>query len=240
MAIIASLIVVMIMATAAGAAMAAKPAPPTVGKKCKQSQAGKIATTSAGTKVRCTKNANGYKWKGIASTTSAVTVATAAAPAVTPAPYTPPVYTPPPVIRYAGDALDNPLPFGQSITSSDGWRITLDSFNPNANAVVAAENMFNDPPGAGNVYVMMHVTATNTTSGNLTFNDFSFSWVGATRTDLPNGCRFQVIPNEIPFATTYAGGTTTGNICGEVPAGDVGLVKLVWQGGSKYVYFATQ
>lgn len=58
----------------------------------------------------------------------------------------------------AAGTRENPIAFGTQITSGD-WEVTLTKFTPDANAQVNEWNEFNDKPAAGQVYVMVDMTA---------------------------------------------------------------------------------
>jgi hypothetical protein len=56
-----------------------------------------------------------------------------------------------------------PLAIGE-VGLFQGYEISVVSVTPNANQIVAQENQFNDPPGAGRQFFMARVSLTNTTS----------------------------------------------------------------------------
>jgi hypothetical protein len=140
----------------------------------------------------------------------------------TPAPIQPqpPAPVPPPE---PGSTRENPIPFGQTKAVSGGWQMRVLSTTPDATALVLAENMFNDPPGAGGQFFIARVEATYTGPGSATFDaSYRLRAVGPSgfvyRTFDTESCG--VIPDEFPTNTVFTGGTLSGNVCWSVSAAD--------------------
>ncbi len=122
----------------------------------------------------------------------------------------------------AGTSRDNPLPLGTEISSKD-WKIVVNSVTLHANDQVAAANVFNKPPAAGNEHILVNYTVTYTgddPSGSMPFESVEYVTpggvsVGATST-------FAVASDEIDTLTTlYKGGSVTGSTVLEVPSDGV-------------------
>jgi hypothetical protein len=96
------------------------------------------------------------------------------------------------------------------------------SATPNATAQVLAENMFNDPPAAGDQFYMVRVRATYTGAGSQGFDGtYRLRSVGASAveyTTFSNDCG--VIPDQITPNQVFTGGTIEGNVCWEVKSSD--------------------
>jgi len=119
----------------------------------------------------------------------------------------------------------------------------INSFTPNADADVAAENQFNDPPPAGSHYALVNA--------DLTYNgapgkDSSY-WFGQvavlgtknvphTQSDV--SC---VAPNELERAKeVFKGGTISGNMCFALPEDEQAFVLYAEGdlGGDEKTFFA--
>lgn len=142
----------------------------------------------------------------------------------------------------------NPLPIGASSVVADEyhpehtWQVHVEDITPNANAIVANENMFNDPPASGKQFFIARISATFTGSGSDRFDgSYRLRAVGnsaVSYSTFDNSCG--VIPEDISDAETFTGGTVVGNVCWEVQSSDVGSL-LMFDGSqlqSGRVYFA--
>jgi hypothetical protein len=133
---------------------------------------------------------------------------------------------------------DNPLPIGETVSSPD-W--TVDLGDPYlANAEVAAENQFNDPPPAGMEYWIVPVVATYTgdKTGNPLF-EVSVKFVGADNRTYSDNCG--VIPSSLQdIGELYAGGEASGNACVVVPAGADGLWTVTTGFAGSPVFFTAR
>jgi len=64
------------------------------------------------------------------------------------------------LVGYASAAAgtrDDPIPMGTPVNLRDAWTITVLSIMPDATQAILKENMFNDPPKAGNQFFMARV-----------------------------------------------------------------------------------
>lgn len=136
--------------------------------------------------------------------------------------------TVPPPPPPAQGTRTNPYPVGADIQLGDGWRMKVVSSTPDATAAVLAENMFNDPPRAGEQFFIARVTATYIGSGSDTFDgSYRLRAVGASSVSystFENQCG--VIPDPISSAEVFSGGAITGNVCWAVRSSDASTLVL--------------
>jgi len=120
----------------------------------------------------------------------------------------------------------NPAPIGTTIaTTADGepeYEITLGAPTLNADAIIAAENQFNDAAPAGMQYAMLPITVTyqGTTTGTPWMDlDVSFvSAAGTTHSELDSS-----VVGPAPLSDInelYPAGTATGNVVIAIPTAD--------------------
>lgn len=117
----------------------------------------------------------------------------------------------------------NPLPIGSTIKDGD-WKVRVNSVNLDANAEVAAGNMFNPPAPEGYSYVLVNVTVQY--NGKNPQGDtplwLTFDYVTADGISFDTYNVGAVIPNELDkFSTLYEGATVTGNVGFRVPVADI-------------------
>jgi hypothetical protein len=120
----------------------------------------------------------------------------------------------------------NPAPIGTTIvTFADGveqYEITLGAPTLNADAIIAAENSFNEAPPAGLQYAILPVTVvyTGATSGTPYF-DLDFAFVSAAGTTHTSVDTLAVGPTPLTdINELYPGGTGTGNVVIAIPTAD--------------------
>jgi len=121
---------------------------------------------------------------------------------------------------------ENPIEVGGFAVVGD-WRVRVVDVNPNANQVVASENQFNDPPAAGEVFVLigLEVTFAGTESGDV-WADLRFKSVGPSNVAFEDGCG--VIPEAlIDQGEVFPGGTVAANVCFSVSEGDAQDLQLI-------------
>jgi hypothetical protein len=124
-----------------------------------------------------------------------------------------------------------------------GWTMKVNSFNANADADVAAENQFNDPPPAGSHYALVNVELTyNGVQGKDSSYWFGQAAVLGTKnvphTESDVSC---VAPNELERSKeVFKGGTISGNMCIALPEDEQGFVLYAAGdlGQSKKTFFA--
>lgn len=135
------------------------------------------------------------------------------------------------VARMLGLAVDRapggrlkPYPLGTAVQLVDEWRMQVVSSDPDADAEIAAENQFNDPPEAGRQFFMVRVRATWAGSGSSRFEgSYRLRALGAasgvTYSTFEDSCG--VIPDELEDPEVFSGGTIEGNVCFSVREQDV-------------------
>ena len=118
----------------------------------------------------------------------------------------------------------NPFAVGTPFGNED-WTVVLGPTVQNANDLVAAENLYNDPPVAGRQFVMVPVTVTYTgaTSGT-PWVELSFDFVGSAGntfgTAMDDYCG--VVPGDLTnVGELHPDGVGTGNVCVSVPSEQV-------------------
>ena len=167
------------------------------------------------------KGATGLTWKFSGDVfrlgEAAFTIGAIVAPTATPVP--------------PGYGLDNAVAAGGTLIGSDGTEIGVVGIIPDARQQVAQENQFNDPPAEGNRFYMISVEMVNP-SGNepLSVTNFDFKLIGDNRvvyTSFENRCG--LIPDALGGGLgteIFGGGRVQGNICFEIPEGEVGLLLI--------------
>jgi hypothetical protein len=144
---------------------------------------------------------------------------------VTAAPQPPP--PPPPTVGTRA----NPFPLGTAAQDAR-WSIRVNSVNWDAWPIVAAENMFNDPPRTGSQDVMVNITAqylgSGTTAAWLDLGT-SLDVVGQSGISYSQGPTYScgVLPSSLnDVDTVFTGATFTVNVCWMVPIADVSTLEL--------------
>jgi hypothetical protein len=118
---------------------------------------------------------------------------------------------------------DNPLAMGTEVIAGD-WTVVINSVNLDATDEVLEENMFNDDPADGSVYVL--VNATVTYNGD---SDQGESFLGGTIEIVTAGGNsiasydtFAVAPDPLDtFQTLFEGASVSGNLVFEVAEEDL-------------------
>jgi hypothetical protein len=146
----------------------------------------------------------------------------------------------------------NPIPICATLTTGDGWEITVLSTTPDATAQVMAANQFNGAPAAGDQFFIATVQAkrTGTTAaifnpdsvlrsvGGVTDRDYSTFRNICGSPDQPPGVIpvagiGDVRPDEIPdaFLTTepLPGEVVQGNVCWAVDRRDGASLEMYYQ-----------
>lgn len=122
---------------------------------------------------------------------------------------------------------ENPAPAGSTVVLSDNsgeiYEVDFGKATLDANALIAAENMFNSPPDAGMQYILVPVTFTYVGAETGTpWIDISFAFVSAAGTTHDGTSTFVVAPSPITeINELYPGATASGNLVLMVPSADV-------------------
>lgn len=135
----------------------------------------------------------------------------------------------------------NPVPIGTPADIGDGWTLVVNSLNLDATAEVTAENMFNDPPPDGSVYVLINITATYNGPDEKATPLIWISGVTSANVEIDPLSSFVVAPDEFQMNEVFAGGSVTGNVVLTVPSAEVASLVLYTSAGflNDDVYFAS-
>lgn len=127
-----------------------------------------------------------------------------------------------------GSTPDEALSADATVTTSDGYEYEIVEVTDDATEAVLIENQFNDPPGAGQQFLIVQLQAT---AGPEADGPFSASTRlrllgpnGRTYTTFQNRCG--VIPGRFESGFGNPGATTIGNLCWAVPTEDVDELLL--------------
>ena len=121
----------------------------------------------------------------------------------------------------------NPAPAGSTVVLSDisgeVYEIEFGVPTLDANAIIKAENMFNDPAEKGFQYVILPVTFTYVgTETGTPWIDTSFAFVSAAGTTHDSSSTFVVAPKPITdINELYPGASASGNFVAMVPSADI-------------------
>ena len=154
-------------------------------------------------------------------------------PTPTPVPTVTPIQTPTPTPMPALGSRQNPVPFGVSaevkFDELDHWEITVLGAQPDATALVLEENPYNDPPGDGNQFFIVHIRAkylgpdSNEFGGSFRLRALGDG--GIVYTTFENSCG--VIPDELPDPELFTNGTLDGNECWQIASSDTDSLVMI-------------
>lgn len=138
---------------------------------------------------------------------------------------------------------DNPYPIGTTIEQGD-WAVTINSVNLNATDELLVENLFNEAPADGTVYMMTNLTATyngDNPDGEMPWVTVNYVTVDGNTIDGLES--FVVAPDEFDgLSELYNGASVTGNKALLIPAdtaADGVLAVSPTMAGAKF-YFNVQ
>lgn len=123
---------------------------------------------------------------------------------------------------------DNPAPLGSAVTG-DEYTVVINSFVADATQQVLDANQFNEAPPAGSVYALVNATITYTgaESGMAAFAQIDYVTAGGEVVGISDNTSLAVAPEPtLGFDELYNGGTVTGNIVLQLPAGDAGALRV--------------
>lgn len=129
----------------------------------------------------------------------------------------------------AGSGLrENPVQLRTPADAGGGWTVRVLGVEPDATELVLAENQFNDRPQSGRQFFVIRISATFAGPGSATLpGSVSFKAVGDSAVAYDSfQDRCGVVPDELPSAEVFEGGTVAGNICFQVLAEDVTSLVL--------------
>ncbi len=137
----------------------------------------------------------------------------------------------------------NPAPLG-AVAKIGDWEVRIVDVNKDAADIVAAANMFNDPPAEGRSFVIWSVEATYTGSESGTaWIDLNWKLVGTSGNSFGDGFDDScgVIPDDLfNKGETFAGGIVSGNVCvsAETSQIDGGTILVEELFGGSRTFFA--
>ena len=122
---------------------------------------------------------------------------------------------------------ENPLPIGDTFEAGD-WTVTINSFTPNADDEIAAENQFNDPAPEGHSYALINADATYSgDDSEMVMTGVSIDYVTSSGETSGSSDAMAVAPDALQSsAELFEGGTESGNVALVVPEDDDGLIRV--------------
>ena len=129
----------------------------------------------------------------------------------------------------------NPVSLGQYFRPPDSpWELKVESVDWNAWPEIQAENRFNDPPDAGNKFVLIGISVRDRGNEADSFSSYQVSAVGSRAVEyrtFTDSCG--VIPDDFEDITRiFSGGELQGNICYEVVSSDINSLVLFGDRGT--------
>lgn len=136
----------------------------------------------------------------------------------------------------------NPVPLGTPADVGEGWTLTVNSVDLDANAEVAAANSFNEPPPTGTVYVMINATLAYDGPEDKAYPLFLFSGVTSSNREIRQSDAIVVAPDDLLIAgEVFSGGEVSGNAVLAVPTDELSSLVVYTSAGFSLddVYFAS-
>ena len=128
-----------------------------------------------------------------------------------------------------GHFRTNPIPAGETVTTSDGLGITIVSVTLDATSVVLNANRFNEPPSEGNRFMILRVRVQNiegSVNNEIDIEESAFRLAGSSAilfSPYEHSCG--VIPDELSFKL-FKGGAGEGNVCFQIPEAESDMTLL--------------
>lgn len=129
----------------------------------------------------------------------------------------------------AASSAASPIPLGTPTTIAEGWELTVNSANLNADAIVAAENQFAEPE-AGTHFVLVNVTIANHSdepAAPLFETKISMLPPSGVAIDTSLSCSVYTAEKLETTAQMQPGSSQTGNLCFEVKEADIATSLLL-------------
>lgn len=122
---------------------------------------------------------------------------------------------------------DDPLPLGETVESDD-WAVAIESYTPNADEQISAENQFNDPAPEGHSYALIEAAATYTgEESDMVMMGVEIAYVTDTGETINAWDSMAVAPDELDSSTElYHGGSASGNVALALPEEGDGLIRV--------------
>lgn len=141
---------------------------------------------------------------------------------------------------------DHPVPLGTAAEVGYGWTMVVNSVTLDADADLAADDLWNEPPPPGSQYVMANVSLTYDGAEASDSAGVNLQALGASNVTLSQGgSTYATPPGALDlFTEVFQGGTITGNIVFEVPTTDVESLVIIGHAfmsfdDSERAFFAT-
>jgi hypothetical protein len=139
----------------------------------------------------------------------------------------------PPKESGSGKSRDNPVSFGTSFLTKEGFQIKVKQLTKGKEAwdILEEANEYNDPPEDGMQYILITLSVKNISSkeepSNISYTDFDY--VGSSNKKIGN--EFVVQPDDGIYqeleGNLYHGGKITGSVVFCVPKNDTKMM-LIW------------
>ena len=121
----------------------------------------------------------------------------------------------------------DPIAVGTATDVGEGWTLTVNGLNPDAAAVIAA-NDFNEPAPDGSEYVLVDVTLAFAGEGSMSPAAVDLDLVGDSNVAVGGGGCSVSFDSELDrFADVFAPGEVTGEVCFLVASSDVASLQLL-------------
>jgi hypothetical protein len=179
---------------------------------------------------------------GPAPTPVTVTITGPAETVTAPAPTT---ETATPPSSGGGGTDSEPLALGEKASVGSKYTVSVKEVVPNANDVIAAANMFNDPPKGQYVLAELHVRYVGQREGD-PWLDLSMKYVGTDHRQYDESSCGAVVPHEsIDVPTLQHGGAASFQICFDMPpkaieGGEIFVEDSLSFSDDSRVYWRTQ
>ena len=149
---------------------------------------------------------------------------------------TPTSTTTPAPTSTAGSTKDNPLPFGQSLVTPDGIKVSVTGMVEGDSAwnIIKEANQFNAAPEAGMKYVMINLNVTNISSSKepRTVSKSDFALVGSSNKVFNTFDKVITLKNSGTYtpldASLYHGGSASGWATYYVPSSESNYT-VIWK-----------
>lgn len=120
---------------------------------------------------------------------------------------------------------DNPLPIGSTIATSD-WTVTVDAYNADGNATVAAANQFNEAPASGFHYEIVTYTVTYTGDESDYAMMVGVDLVTSAGNVIDSTSSMAALEDSIGMDELFNGASTSGSQAFLVPDGESALIRV--------------
>lgn len=141
----------------------------------------------------------------------------------------------------------NPVPVGDEVTLPGDWTVKVVDVVPDGTEQVMSENQFNDPPAEGRQFFLVRLAMTNNSSAPSSYRSVArFSAVGKSAVAYESFDAYcGVVPEELPDAEVFPGGSIEGYVCWSIDSGDADSLVMFADSSVTFdqddrVYFSLQ